>query len=160
MIYIAYHLNLILLYLYLLILRMQSGKAVSSCPCAYDFMLSPASKISKQKAYTNMPIECLICQEIHWKYNIQHHLQERHPSWESNVAPGNNLSKFGERITITNEEEERLHIPESYQGESVVAQDVYNAGRVQHLPSIHDSRDDSPPRLHHSHFENISPAPF
>ncbi|KAF8236883.1 hypothetical protein L208DRAFT_593481 [Tricholoma matsutake] len=40
--------------------RIQTGKAISTCSRAYDFKISPASKISKQKACTNVPIQCQI----------------------------------------------------------------------------------------------------
>jgi hypothetical protein len=60
-----------------------SGKAISSCAHSYDFRISSASKISKQKPCTNVPIMCKFCHDVHWKHNMRHHLQEWHPSWES-----------------------------------------------------------------------------
>ena len=142
-------------------MQIQSGKAVAAnCENAYDFRISAAAKISKQKACTNVPIECLICNDVHWKYNMRRHLQERHPSWETNIAPGRNLHEFCTKITITNEEEARLGIPEEYQGRSVVAQAAYDACRSQHLPSTRDIHGDSPRRPRHARFRDTSPLPF
>ncbi len=61
---------------------------------------------------SNVPVECLICHDVHWKYIIRCHLQERHPSWERNLAQGNDLNDFRDKILITNEEEAKLGIPE------------------------------------------------
>jgi hypothetical protein len=79
---------------------------------------------------------------------MHRHLQERHPSWESNVATGvSELNEFREKITITSEEENRLKIPESKQGWSTaIYTDVYDLRRLNHLLSIHDGRADSPRR--------------
>lgn len=44
------------------------------------FKIRAASQILKQKACTNGRF----CTDIYWKYNIHRHLQERHPSWETN----------------------------------------------------------------------------
>jgi len=141
--------------------QIQSGKAVAAnCENAYDFRISAAAKISKQKACTNVPIECLVCNDVHWKYNMHRHLQERHPSWETNIAPSRNLHEFRNRITITNEEEAKLGIPEEYQGRSVVAEAAYDARRSQHLPSTRNVHGDSPRRPRHAHFRDTTPLPF
>jgi hypothetical protein len=140
--------------------QIRAGKVMSNCPCAYDFRVTPASKISKLKACTNVPIECLICCEVHWKYNIRRHLQERHPTWERNVTQGKDLNDFRDRILITNEEEAKLGILEDHQGMSAVAQDAYHARRMQSLSSIHDGHGDSPWRPRYTRFTNTSPLPF
>ncbi|KAJ7254251.1 hypothetical protein C8J57DRAFT_1076384, partial [Mycena rebaudengoi] len=57
----------------------QSGKASSSCLDAYPFMVSAASNSSTSKPCTNVPIRCVLCDDIHWKYNMEQHLKERHP---------------------------------------------------------------------------------
>jgi len=77
------------------------------------------------------------------------HLQERHPSWESNVATGaSELNEFREKITITSKEENELKIPESKQGWSTaIYTDVHDLRRLNHLPSIHDGRADSSKHL-------------
>jgi hypothetical protein len=125
-------------------IHIQSGKAISTCSYSYDFKISPASKISKQKACTNIPIRCKFCTDVHWKYNIHRHLQERHPSWESKIAESE-LKDFREKIAITNEEENRLKIPENRQGWATVRYtDVHDLRHLGHLPSIHDERGDSP----------------
>ena len=116
--------------------RIQSGKAISTCSRTYDFKIAPASTISKQKACTNVPIQCKFCPNVHWKYNMHRHLQERHPSWESNVATGvSELNEFCEKITITSEEENRLKILESKPGWSTaIYTDVYDLRCLNHLP--------------------------
>ncbi|KAL1660065.1 hypothetical protein GGF50DRAFT_63940 [Schizophyllum commune] len=67
----------------------QRGKgqvAVSSCSRAYSFRISSASSFKEDKpSSTNVPIICVLCNAVHWKYNMQQHLKERHPSWESTV---------------------------------------------------------------------------
>jgi hypothetical protein len=141
--------------------RSQSGKAISTCSRAYDFKISPASKISKQKACTNVPIQCKFCPNVHWKYNMHRHLQERHPSWERNVTTGaSELNEFREKITITSEEENRLKIPESKQGWStVIYTDVYDLRRLDRLPSTHDGRADSPRRPTRKQTSFMPPLP-
>ncbi|KAF8237996.1 hypothetical protein L208DRAFT_1388451 [Tricholoma matsutake] len=88
----------------------QTGKAISTCSRAYDFKISPASKISKQKACTNVPIQCKFCSNIHWKND----------TLLGKAMRPQELNEFHEKITITNEEENRLKIPESKQGWSTV----------------------------------------
>jgi len=147
-------------------MRIQSGKAVSTCSRAYDFKICAASKISKQKACTNVPIQCRFCPEIHWKYNIHRHLQERHPSWERNLITGaKELQEFRDRITMTNEEESRLNIPEEKQGWSaVIYADVHDQRHLNQIPSVRDSRTDSPqrprPSQRSSAFRVIPPISF
>jgi len=126
-------------------LRIVSGKAVSSCAHAYDFRISSASKISKQKPCTNVPIACKFCHDVHWKYNMRHHLQECRLSWESNTTSPE-VNDFSGKISITNEEETKLGIPEESQGHSVVALEAYDARRSHSVLPIHDSHGDSPRR--------------
>ncbi|KAF8225601.1 hypothetical protein L208DRAFT_417949 [Tricholoma matsutake] len=96
---------------------------------------------------------------IHWKYNMHRHLQERHPSWESNAA--SELNEFHEKITITNKEENRLKIPESKQGWStVIYTDVYDLCHLNHLTFIHNGRGDSPQRSRQTSFVPASLEPF
>ncbi|KAF8150236.1 hypothetical protein B0H34DRAFT_811419 [Crassisporium funariophilum] len=125
--------------------RIQSGKALSKCSHAYEFRIGPASKISKQKACTNVPVQCRLCTEVHWKYNMHQHLQARHPSWEENVLDGRELQEFRDKIKITYEEETRLGIPDDRRGLHVVSSDVRHANPL-YLPSIRDERGDSPRR--------------
>jgi len=49
---------------------------------------------------------------IHWKYNIQQHLQAQHPSWEANVIQGRELQEFRDKIIITDQEETKSRILE------------------------------------------------
>ncbi|KAF8229202.1 hypothetical protein L208DRAFT_1402529 [Tricholoma matsutake] len=90
--------------------HIQTGKAISTCSRAYDFKISPASRISKQKACTNVPIQCKFCPNIHWKND----------TLLGKAMRPQELNEFCEKITITNEEENRLKIPESKQGWSTV----------------------------------------
>ncbi|KAF8055318.1 hypothetical protein FPV67DRAFT_1789064 [Lyophyllum atratum] len=130
--------------------RIQSGKALSKCLHAYEFKISAASKISSKKACTNVPVQCRLCTEVHWKYNMHQHLQARHPCWEENVSEGRELQEFRDKITITHEEECELGIPEHRRGSwHIVGQnmspDVRHANPL-YLPSVRDEHGDSPRR--------------
>ncbi|KAJ6611504.1 hypothetical protein B0H10DRAFT_1809400, partial [Mycena sp. CBHHK59/15] len=67
-------------------ITIQGGKASSSCPDAYGFRVSSAATSSASKPCTNVPMKCILCEEFHWKYNIQCHLRDRHPRWELTVS--------------------------------------------------------------------------
>ncbi|KAJ7926528.1 hypothetical protein B0H13DRAFT_1599480, partial [Mycena leptocephala] len=87
--------------------QIKGGKAISECPSAYPFMVSAASKFRESRPCTNVPIACpLNCNETHWKYNFQKHLQERHPSWELIVSPA-----FVSSIQISRAEQTAFKIP-------------------------------------------------
>ncbi|KAJ6518572.1 hypothetical protein DFH09DRAFT_1098400 [Mycena vulgaris] len=87
--------------------QIKGGKAQSECPSAYPFMISAASKFRDSRPCTNVPIVCpLNCNETHWKYNYQKHLEERHPSWEQIVSPA-----FVSQIQIIRAEQIALQIP-------------------------------------------------
>lgn len=77
-------------------------------------MIHAAGKISKTKPSTNVPIQCIFCPRdcpsTHWKYNIQRHLDERHPSWRTYT--GKEVSTFFDAVRITDEEEDKLGISE------------------------------------------------
>ena len=126
-----------------------SGKAISSCAHSYDFRISSGSKISKQKPCTNVPIMCKFCHDVHWKYNMQHHLQEWHPSWESNTD-SLEVQDFSGKISITNKEETKLGIPEESHGHCVVAINAYDTWQSHSLPHIHNSHGESPHRSHYT----------
>ena len=115
---------------------------MSSCTHAYEFRISSASKVSKQKPCTNIPITCKFCLEVHWKYNIQCHLQERHPSWKSAPAPAE-VESFSSKISITHEEK-RLGIPDGLVGHSIFRANAPDVRRSQNLPQIYDSHGESP----------------
>ncbi|KAJ7227439.1 hypothetical protein GGX14DRAFT_511117 [Mycena pura] len=85
----------------------KSGKAVSSCPEAYQFQVSAASKSSATKPCTNVPIRCSLCTEYYWKYSMAPHLEERHPTWEVTM-PEKSRQDLISKITITHDEEHRL----------------------------------------------------
>ncbi|KAJ7827076.1 hypothetical protein B0H13DRAFT_2680521 [Mycena leptocephala] len=60
----------------------KNGKLDSDCPSTYSFMISAAGQFRPTRPCTNIPIKCpLDCDQCHWKYNFQQHLQERHPQW-------------------------------------------------------------------------------
>lgn len=82
------------------------GKAASTCPDTYRFAIAPASKISKQKPCTNVPIRCAFCVETHWKYNMENHLRERHPSWKNDP----NAGRVSKQIEVSQEEHRALGI--------------------------------------------------
>ncbi|KAJ6582561.1 hypothetical protein DFH09DRAFT_912293 [Mycena vulgaris] len=87
--------------------QIKGGKALSECPSAYPFMISAASKFRESRPCTNVPIVCpLNCNETHWKYNFQKHLQERHPSWRQIASPA-----FISLIQISHAEQTALQIP-------------------------------------------------
>ena len=126
-------------------MRIQSGKALSKCLHAYDFRIGPASKVTNVKACTNVPVKCVFCDDVHWKYNMHQHLQARHFGWEERVSQGQELEEFRKQITITYEEEARLEIPESRRGLHIVSADVRHANPL-YLPTIRNERGDSPRR--------------
>lgn len=130
-------------------ITIKSGKAVSTCFLAYNFMIHAAGKISKTKPSTNVPIQCIFCPRdrpsTHWKYNIQRHLDERHPSWRT--CTGKEASTFIDAVQITDEEEKKLGIPEDKRGCNVqVRADSLDARRLGRLPSINDCHGESPRR--------------
>jgi hypothetical protein len=122
---------------------------MSTCPQVYNFKISAASKISKQKPCTNIPIQCKLCSEVHWKYNIRRHLMERHPSWETTVI-ASEFKTFRDAISISVEEESKLGIPEELHGQSAAASEAYDARRMSSLPTIRDLHGDSPQRTRNS----------
>ncbi|KAJ6608018.1 hypothetical protein B0H10DRAFT_1816716, partial [Mycena sp. CBHHK59/15] len=90
------------------------GKKVnSSCPHSYPFQITAASKSSAAKPCTNVPMRCDLCTDIHWKYNMMQHLQDRHPTWETTM-PAPNRDALASKISITREEY-RLGVPEPAQ---------------------------------------------
>jgi len=52
--------------------------------------------------------------------------------------------EFQNAITITNEEETKMGVPQNYQGCSAIAQEVYDVRRLKQLPTIHDTHGDPP----------------
>ncbi|KAJ7620823.1 hypothetical protein DFH06DRAFT_942933, partial [Mycena polygramma] len=86
----------------------KGGKADSDCPSAYPFLISAAKKYSSNRPCTNVPIYCAMadCKEVHWKYNFQRHLEERHPDWQRRIS-----AQFAEQIHISLDEQISLHIP-------------------------------------------------
>ncbi|KAK7007109.1 hypothetical protein R3P38DRAFT_3325559 [Favolaschia claudopus] len=90
--------------------EIKSGKALSTCPSAYSFMVVPASKFHKGRPCTNVPVVCALnCGETHWKYNFKKHLEERHPSWEQIASPA-----FLALLEISHAEQTALDIPAMY----------------------------------------------
>jgi hypothetical protein len=120
-------------------------------------MIHAAAKMSTKKSCTNVPIKCEFCSDIHWKYNIHRHLQERHGSWEQR----SDHTKFREKITISPAEEERLGIPDDLVGRSVMRHLTYDAARMDRLPTIQDLHGESPRRARHTQsIYNVAPVPF
>ena len=121
------------------------GKASSKCAHAYEFKISFASKVSKVKACTNVPVRCGLCNKAHWKYNMHQHLQVQHPHWENNVLGREALQVFRKKITTSEEEETRLGIPDDRRGLPCVITGVCHENPL-YLPSIRNERGDSPRR--------------
>ncbi|KAK7026942.1 hypothetical protein R3P38DRAFT_2463212, partial [Favolaschia claudopus] len=59
------------------------------------------------KPSTNAPISCMLCNTVHWKYNMEAHLQERHPNWQKTVSESK-VAEFTAKILISDTEERRL----------------------------------------------------
>lgn len=78
---------------------------------------------------------------------MQRHLQERYPSWETNIS-ATELKTFSDSISISNDEEIRLGIPEYPHGCSIVANEVYDNRHFNVLPTVRDTHGDSPQRTH------------
>ena len=78
---------------------------------------------------------------------MHQHLSERHRGWQQYLKDNND---FLNKISITNEEEKALGIPENKRGvlcSYCVRSDSYDAHYMNRVPSIQDHRDDSPHRL-------------
>jgi hypothetical protein len=85
----------------------RNGKLDSECPSAYSFMITSAGHFRDTRPCTNIPIKCpLDCNQIHWKYNFETHLRERHPQWRQILPPG-----FLSTIQISSAEQQALGIP-------------------------------------------------
>lgn len=81
---------------------------------------------------------------MHWKYNFLQHLTERHRGWREYLRDD---TDFVTKITIGNNEEEALGIPDDKRGTLVTAYDSYDsyeARCMNRLPSIQDHHNDSP----------------
>ncbi|KAJ7703986.1 hypothetical protein B0H17DRAFT_1228185 [Mycena rosella] len=80
-------------------ISIRSGnKASSSCPEAYEFAIKSALTSTAAHPCTNAPIRCILCADVHWKYNMEEHLRDRHPKWEltkSRVDRENFSAMFG-----------------------------------------------------------------
>ncbi|KAJ7794980.1 hypothetical protein B0H14DRAFT_3496509 [Mycena olivaceomarginata] len=98
----------------------------SSCPDAYKFKISAALTCSISKPSTNAPISSMLCGTVHWKYNMDAHLRERHPNWELTVSK-EKRDEFSARILISDTEELRLGITK------IVADAAVSDG----TPSVH-----------------------
>ncbi|KAJ6626243.1 hypothetical protein B0H10DRAFT_1942079 [Mycena sp. CBHHK59/15] len=85
----------------------KNGNLESDCPSAYSFMISAARHFRETHPCTNIPIKCpLECNQTHWKYNFQKHLEERHPQWRQILLPS-----FRSTIEISSAEQRALGIP-------------------------------------------------
>ncbi|KAJ7491375.1 hypothetical protein B0H11DRAFT_1859355 [Mycena galericulata] len=107
----------------------KNGKLDSDCPLTYPFMISAARQFRGTRPCTNIPIKCpLDCDQSHWKYNFQQHLQERHPQWIHILS-----KDFLSTIQVSPAEQEALGIPRD---------------RVLDLPSSDPPFPGSPLRVH------------
>jgi hypothetical protein len=128
-------------------IRIQGGKPVSTCPQAYPFVIKRAQAVRPKKPSTNVPIRCIFCEQdkTFWKYDIRRHLLTRHPSWE--IQTGKHIDEFKTLITITEEEEQGVGIPDNRIGSmAVLLRLVSDDRRERILPSTRDKHGDSPRR--------------
>ncbi|KAK7013944.1 hypothetical protein R3P38DRAFT_3322453 [Favolaschia claudopus] len=88
-------------------LSIRSGKAISTCLEVYEFQVKAASKSTNAKACTNVPIQCALCSQTHWKYNMAAHLAESHPRWEI-TTDKQKRQDFETKIALADDEERRL----------------------------------------------------
>ncbi|KAL1669560.1 hypothetical protein GGF50DRAFT_44200, partial [Schizophyllum commune] len=63
----------------------ERNTAASDCIYAHPFMVKPAANVSRSRPCTNVPMRCKYCPLVQWKYNMQRHLNERHPGWETRI---------------------------------------------------------------------------
>ncbi|KAJ6614600.1 hypothetical protein B0H10DRAFT_1950574 [Mycena sp. CBHHK59/15] len=85
----------------------KNGKLDSNCPSTYPFMISAAEQLRPTCLCTNIPIKCALdCDQVHWKYNFQQHLEERHPQWRQILS-----QNFISTILISSAKQEVLGIP-------------------------------------------------
>ncbi|KAJ6603056.1 hypothetical protein B0H10DRAFT_2079922, partial [Mycena sp. CBHHK59/15] len=86
----------------------KNGKLDSNCPLTYAFMISAASQFRETRPCTNVPIKCPAadCDQFHWKYNFQQHLEDRHPQWRLILS-----HDFLSAIQISSAEQQALGIP-------------------------------------------------
>ncbi|KAJ7936419.1 hypothetical protein B0H13DRAFT_1589586, partial [Mycena leptocephala] len=88
------------------------NKATSTCSEAYKFAIKSASNSSGAHPCTNVPIRCILCQEVHWKYNMEQHLRDRHPEWELTKSRGER-DAFSSTFAISESERLKLGVPET-----------------------------------------------
>lgn len=82
------------------------------------------------------------------------HVKERHPR---NAVVADELHKFRETITISEEEETKMGIPADKQGQSVRA---YESHRMNDLSTVRNIQEDSPRRPRQTPFSSVPPQPF
>ncbi|KAJ7120361.1 hypothetical protein C8R44DRAFT_877797 [Mycena epipterygia] len=87
-----------------------SGKAISSCSEWYQFQIKAALKRSDAKPSTNTPLKCPLCPQVHWKYNMAQHLQDKHPTWDV-VTEESQRRVLRTMITLSDEEQIKLGVP-------------------------------------------------
>lgn len=91
-------------------IQIEKGYVSSSCTSSYKFRLRNAAIMTIAKPCTNVPIQCFYCSEIHWKYNMNHHLTTNHMVLQDHCQ-NKNLEVFLSNITISHAEEQSLGIP-------------------------------------------------
>ncbi|KAJ7325475.1 hypothetical protein DFH08DRAFT_941247 [Mycena albidolilacea] len=84
--------------------------AASLCPRALvPSALSVCISSSTAKPYTNIPLRCILCEEFHWKYNMERHLLDRHPRWELTVSK-DSREQFKRKYGISDAEKQSLGV--------------------------------------------------
>ncbi|PPQ85906.1 hypothetical protein CVT24_006516 [Panaeolus cyanescens] len=131
--------------------------------------IAAASKLSRSKPCTNVPIQCTMCQDIHWKYNIRRHLALQHQNWKSTRNPSD-VQAFEDHIAIS-ADEERLLLKTKNQNQvekQIVSYSTSDERRLSMNTSIRDrhgesprrSRIATPPRLQGDTSSMIQPLDF
>ena len=80
----------------------------SDCDYFYKLSLASAAKQTARSPCTNIPVQCTNCDQVHWKYNMATHFQDRHepssmpelfkvtPTEQSNVIKRGKFPKAAE----------------------------------------------------------------
>ncbi|KAF9530963.1 hypothetical protein CPB83DRAFT_874875 [Crepidotus variabilis] len=138
----------------------KGGLAKSSCSQTYAFRISSAFRMSERKPCTNVPLKCRVpsCSEVHWKYNLPRHLNERHPSWR-NLLPQAAQALITADIAISADEEDQLLAGTSDCEDLSPNQPIYETRRSCSPSGIEEERGQSPRHVRHYHTSQHLPPP-
>ncbi|KAJ6629359.1 hypothetical protein B0H10DRAFT_1939763 [Mycena sp. CBHHK59/15] len=80
----------------------------------YQFQIKAALKRNNTKPSTNVPLKCLLCLQVHWKYNMGRHLQDKHPTWDVTTEEATRRV-LRTMITLMDKEESQLGVSQTVQ---------------------------------------------